>query len=87
MFYIGYTDLYTARVFLAESTDGINWNRDSYNPIIEPTEGTFDASAVYKPSAEYDYKNNRWLLYYNGRNGSEEYIGLAIKNGNITDIK
>lgn len=83
MFYIGYTDLQTARIFLATSEDGINWVRNGYNPIVEPTKGNFDADATYKPAAIYDSENKRWLLYYNGRKGPDEYIGLVIKNGEL----
>lgn len=77
MFYIGYSDIDTARIFFAESKDGItNWKRNN-NPIIEPTKNTFDSDACYKPSAIYNKKENLWMLYYNGRKKSQEYIGLA----------
>ena len=64
MFYIGYTDLNTARIFTATSNDGINWVRDGYHPIVEPNVDSFDSEATYKPSAVYDSENKRWLLYY-----------------------
>lgn len=78
MFYIGYTDLSHARIFYAISEDGINFKRKSTTPIISPTKGGFDCEAVYKPTVVYDQKNDRWLLWYNGRSGIHEYIGLAI---------
>ena len=78
MFYIGYSDINTARIFLAESKNGItNWKRSS-TPIIKPTKNEFDSNACYKPSAIYDKKNNRWMLWYNGRKKNKEFIGLAI---------
>ena len=78
MFYIGYTDINTARIFVAESENGINnWKR-SNKPIIKPTKNKFDKDACYKPSAFYDSKNNRWLLWYNGRSKGDEYIGVAF---------
>lgn len=80
MFYIGYTDIDTARIFIAKSNDGINWVRYSKKPIIAPTKGEFDADACYKPSALYDEKNNRWMVWYNGRNKADEYIGLYMYN-------
>ena len=81
MFYIGYSDLNTARIFIAESKDGItNWIRRE-KPIIMPTKGNFDSNACYKPAALYDKKNKRWMLWYNGRHYTEEFIGLAIYNG------
>ena len=77
MFYIGYPDIDHARIFFAESKDGItNWKR-SNNPIIEPTKNSFDSDACYKPSAIYNKKDKLWMLYYNGRKKSNEYIGLA----------
>ena len=81
MFYIGYTDINTARIFVAKSKDGIiNWERYSQTPIIEPTKGTFDESACYKPTVLWDIENKRWMLWYNGRNKENEYIGLATSN-------
>ena len=81
MFYIGYTDINTARIFVAKSQDGINWVRTG-RPIIVPEKGKFDTEACYKPSAIFDSKNNRWMLWYNGRTSNKEYIGLAIYNKN-----
>lgn len=81
MFYIGFKNIDYAQIGVARSKDGISgWERYSQNPIIKPGSG-WDASAVYKPYAIPDAKNNRWLLYYNGRNGSHEQIGVAIHKG------
>ena len=78
MFYIGYSDINTARIFMAKSKDGINnWTR-SENPIIQPSKGHFDNDACYKPSAIFNKQNNKWMIYYNGRKGNKEYIGLAL---------
>lgn len=79
MFYIGYTSLYKARIFVAKSQDGTNWERTG-RPIIVPEKGKFDYSACYKPSAILDSENNRCMLWYNGRALYDEYIGLAIYN-------
>ncbi len=82
IFYIGYEDIHTARVCVARSKNGItNWTRLKANPIVSPTIGGWDESACYKPSVVRDEKNNRWLLWYNGRNGEPEYIGLVIHEG------
>ena len=45
------------------------------------TDAKWDAAACYKPSVVKDVKNKRWLLWYNGRNCQNEYIGLAIHDG------
>ena len=82
MFYIGYSDIHTARIGAAISPDGIRqWKRLDSNPLIEPTEGYFDALACYKPSVYRDEENDRWLLWYNGRNQGAEYIGYAVHEG------
>lgn len=82
MFYIGYSDIDTARIGAAVSPDGITqWERLKSNPLVEPTKDEFDASACYKPSVWRDEENNRWQLWYNGRNGAPEYIGYAIHEG------
>jgi len=77
MFYIGFRDINFAQIGMARSKDGIsNWERFSGNPIISPTQGTWDESATYKPFAIRE--KDRWMLWYNGRNQSVEQIGLAI---------
>lgn len=78
MFYIGFCDNHTAAIGIAKSRDGItNWARYEGNPIIEPSFFSWDKDAVYKPWALYDNQNNRWLVYYNGRSGVMEQIGIA----------
>jgi predicted GH43/DUF377 family glycosyl hydrolase len=82
MFYIGFRDEHHAQIGIARSKDGVtNWQRHPANPIISPVEGAWDADACYKPFAVFERKANRWLLWYNGRKGSVEQIGLAIKDG------
>jgi predicted GH43/DUF377 family glycosyl hydrolase len=80
MFYIGFRDVDHAQIGLARSRDGIhNWQRHPANPIISPTPGGWDHDAVYKPSAIFD--GERWLLWYNGRHGGVEQIGVATHAG------
>ena len=82
MFYIGFEDVDTARVCVARSRNGITgWQRHPHNPIVSPTPGSWDADACYKPSVIRDEENDRWLLWYNGRNTHDEYIGLVIHEG------
>ncbi|MDR2172574.1 MAG: hypothetical protein LBP59_20735 [Planctomycetaceae bacterium] len=81
MFYIGFQDEHFAQIGMAKSSDGIkNWTRYKTNPIIAPTPKEWDADACYKPFAIQE--NNKWLLWYNGRNKELERIGLAIFNNN-----
>ena len=86
MFYIGYEDIDTARICGAWSPDGLSqWQRFETNPLVSPDPGRWDSDACYKPSAAYDADAGRWLLWYNGRSGGEEYIGLAIHDGENPD--
>ncbi len=80
MFYIGFRDVDHAQIGIARSRDGITgWQRLAANPIIRPGAGAWDADACYKPFAILD--GNRWLIWYNGRRGSVEQIGLATHDG------
>ncbi|MCL1909400.1 MAG: hypothetical protein FWG05_00520 [Kiritimatiellaeota bacterium] len=78
MFYIGFENEHHAQIGMARSSDGIAWERCAGNPII-PTGApdAWDAEACYKPFAIYDDDTKRWLLWYNGRRGHFEQIGLA----------
>ncbi len=80
MFYIGFRDEAHAQIGIARSRDGItNWQRHPANPIIRPGPGQWDQDAVYKPFAILD--EGRWVLWYNGRRGGVEQIGLALHDG------
>lgn len=77
MYYIGYQNEDVARVCCATSIDGIIWERSDCNLILAPTKKGWDSDAVYKPS--YLEYNNKAYLWYNGRSGRLERIGLATK--------
>jgi predicted GH43/DUF377 family glycosyl hydrolase len=82
MFYIGFRDIDHAQIGIARSRDGVSdWERLPSNPIISPTVDGWDADACYKPFAIYDSAAKRWLLWYNGRQGGLEQIGLATRPG------
>ena len=80
MFYIGFRDIDHAQIGIARSRDGIShWERLPANPIIRPGEDKWDHDACYKPFAIFD--GSKWLLWYNGRHGGVEQIGLAYHEG------
>jgi predicted GH43/DUF377 family glycosyl hydrolase len=80
MFYIGFRDRDHAQIGLARSKDGLtHWARHPLNPIIRPGEGKWDHDACYKPYAVFD--GQKWLLWYNGRHGSLEQIGVVLHPG------
>lgn len=85
MFYIGFRDVDHAQIGLARSRDGISrWQRHPANPIVRPDPGQWDQDACYKPFALYD--GAKWLLWYNGRRGGVEQIGLALHQGEDLDF-
>ena len=80
MFYIGFRDEAHAQIGLARSRDGVTgWQRHPANPIVRPGENQWDHDACYKPYAIYD--GHQWLLWYNGRHGGLEQIGVVIHEG------
>jgi predicted GH43/DUF377 family glycosyl hydrolase len=80
MFYIGFRDEQHAQIGIARSRDGLTeWQRHPANPVIRPGRNQWDHDAVYKPYAIFD--GHRWLLWYNGRKGGVEQIGLAVHDG------
>ena len=82
MFYIGYENIHKAQICAAKSPNGITqWERSELNPVVCPTPDSWDSDACYKPSFLWNEQTKQWMLWYNGRNGSPEYIGLALKDG------
>lgn len=80
MFYVGFEDVDTARIGIARSKNGISgWKRLDTNPIIVPDRGKWDEDSCYKPFAIFE--NDKWLLWYNGRRGNVEQIGMAFHEG------
>jgi len=79
MFYIGFeTSTRPASAWPAPGT-GDELAASPANPVIRPGKGKWDGDAVYKPYAILDGK--RWLLWYNGRKGGVEQIGVAFHKG------
>lgn len=81
MFYIGFRNINNAQIGIARSQDGIgSWERLPGNPVIrQGGNSEWDKDAAYKPFAIFD--GQQWLLWYNGRNGLVEQIGLATHEG------
>ena len=78
LFYIGYENIDTARICVARSRDGIvSWEKSSLNPIVSSDPEMWDGEACYKPSAVWNEEEQKWMLWYNGRSGADEYIGVA----------
>lgn len=79
IFYIGYSDINTACICVARSDDGIrDFVRFEKNPIVTPSAEGWDSDSCYKPSVVIDESSGKIMLWYNGRKGEREQIGLAI---------
>ena len=80
MFYIGFRDERPCadrrRSLARRITD---WQRHPANPIIRP--GRDDGTTTPATSRTRSSTAGRWLLWYNGRHGGSEQIGLAIHEG------
>lgn len=83
MFYIGYQNVDVARVCAAWSLDGLKWARFQGNPLISPARDSWDADAVYKPAALIDKKTGTARVWYNGRSGTSEKIGLVTISASL----
>lgn len=76
MFYIGFRDMHVAAIGIARSKDGVSgWQRHAFNPIVYPEAGHWDGTSVYKPYTLFN--GTHWNLWYNGRQGGLEQIGMA----------
>ncbi len=79
-FYIGFSDVNHAAIGIARSKDGVRgWQRHPGNPVLAPGLTGWDRSACYKPFALLG--DGKWRLWYNGRNGHVEQIGMAEHAG------
>ena len=86
LFYIGYHDINTACICCACSKNGKpQFRRCKLNPLVAPVPESWDQDSCYKPSAVFDEEKNEWRIWYNGRAGNTEYIGLACKQGDFEE--
>ena len=54
------------------------WERFDGNPIVTPDAGMWDGDACYKPSFLWNEDTKQWMLWYNGRNEIDEFIGVVF---------
>ncbi len=85
MFYIGFRNEDYAQIGIARSKNGItNWERSHLNPIVAPDADAWDGEACYKPYVMFDGK--KWNLWYNGRRGTKEQIGLVTNDSEMFEF-
>ena len=74
-------DPYVSQVGMARSPDGVTaWEHHPANPLLIPGPlGSWDAGMVYKPTALWDERKQRWDLWFNASQvlNSFERIGHA----------
>ncbi len=76
LFYTGY-DGVSMKIGYATSPDGVVWNKDESNPVLElGANGNWDDTGVSAPSILYDGRLYR--LFYSGYDGNNMRIGYAI---------
>ena len=65
------------KIYLATSTDGINWTRYSGNPILAKTQ-SWEGTGIAYPSVIYD--NNQFKMIYQMYTYANTAFGLAVSN-------
>lgn len=79
MFYAGFRNVDYSSIGVARSKDGLtNWEKHTGNPIVDIVEGAWNCDAVYKPFVGWSEASHEWLLWYNGRCGVLERIGVSM---------
>lgn len=81
MFYAGFRNTDYSSIGLARSKDGLtNWQKHTANPIIDISleSDAWNCNAVYKPYAGWDEAQQQWMIWYNGRCGGLERIGVSF---------
>ena len=88
MYFTAQGSPYSGYIGLAESVDGINWNRPVSGPVLSPgSYGSWDETAVAAATVIKD--GNGYKMYYHGWSDPEGpwHIGLATSSDGINWIK
>lgn len=86
MWYTGYSfgDIY--RIGYANSSDGINWNKYSGNPVLDRgSSGSWDDESIHSTSVIFD--GSIYHMWYAGENGSDYRIGYANSTDGLNWVK
>ncbi|MFW6117115.1 MAG: hypothetical protein ACOC6G_00845 [Thermoproteota archaeon] len=93
MYYDGYNgnsddtewDLSEA-LFLAYSSDGINWNRYTTSPVLKGSSGEWDDGGVGYPTV-MERGDGSYIVWYGGGPGTNQGIGVATSPNGISWTK
>jgi predicted GH43/DUF377 family glycosyl hydrolase len=74
------------KIGLATSSDGINWNRYSGNPILATSTGSdWESNSLYNSAVVK--VGSVWYMLYEGRGATTNRLGLATSSDGITWTK
>jgi predicted GH43/DUF377 family glycosyl hydrolase len=85
LYYTGKNDIYDQKIGVAISTDGINWEKYSGNPILV-ADKEWEGSGIYHPSIIED-DNNLVMVYQNTAGGNISGFGIAYSADGLNWIK
>ena len=82
MWYSGIAADNDNRIGHAISLDGINWEKDTANPVLDlGNPGSLDDHELIHPFVMYAY--NKYWMYYNGHDGTTQRIVLATSTNKV----
>jgi hypothetical protein len=82
LWYSGVDAFHDNRIGHAISLDGINWNKDPANPVLDLGDpGSLDDHELIHPFVMYAY--NQYWMYYNGHDGTTQRIVLATSTNKV----
>ena len=77
MWYSGDSTTGAACIGFALSDDGLTWEKDINNPVLEPVPGTWERGVVIPGSVVFDSSDSMYRMFYGGYRFDHWAIGLA----------
>ncbi|MHC4365745.1 MAG: Kelch repeat-containing protein, partial [Planctomycetota bacterium] len=77
MWYSGDSTTGARCIGFALSDDGLTWEKDITNPVLEPVPGTWERDAVMPGSVVFDSSDSMYRMFYGGYHHDHWAIGLA----------
>jgi len=84
MWFTTLTSQWTGRIFYATSTDGIQWQRVSNQPVLNVSQNSWDSRSV--GNGPVIRINGAYRIYYGGRtsDNAHNHIGMAVSQDGLT---
>ena len=77
MWYYGNSTSGAPSIGFALSDDGLTWEKDITNPLLEPVPGTWESGWVIPGSVVFDSNDSMYRMFYGGYHFDHWAIGLA----------